>query len=65
MHFILEDVHMRHEIKFRFVLTKILFISTIDINSVLSRRDNTFKMVLIRNIVEINSKYVLSWFPTQ
>ena len=65
MHFILEDVYMRHEMKFRFVLTKILFISTIDINSVLSRRDNTFKMVLIRNIVEINSKYVLSWFPTQ
>ena len=56
---------MRHEMKFRFVLTKILFISTIDINSVLIRRDNTFKMVLIRNIVEINSKYVLPWFPTQ
>ena len=65
MHFILEDAYMRREIKFRFVLTKILFISTIDINSVLSRGDNTFKMVLIRNIVEINSKYVLSWFPTQ
>ena len=59
MHYILEDVYMRHEMKLRFVLTKILFISIIDINSVLSHRDNTFKMVLIRNIVEINSNYVL------
>ena len=65
MHYILEDIYMRHEMKLCFVLTKILFTSMIDINSVLSRRDNTFKIVLIRNIVEINSKYVLSWFPTE
>ena len=65
MHYILEDVYMRHEMKLRFVLTKILFTSIIDINSVLSRKDNTFKIVLLRNIVETNSKCVLSWFPTE
>ena len=65
MHYILEDVYMRHEMKLRFVLTKILFTSIIDINSVLSRKDNTFKIVLFRNIVETNSKCVLSWFPTE
>ena len=56
MHYTLEDVYMRQEIKFRFVLTKILLMSIIDINSVLSRRENTLKMVLIINITEINFK---------